>query len=66
MQRQSQKKIMSIRQTLLKTDIYGKPIYTLWKWIAEANWIGDFAKAHPDITVINATEGEWISQVYLI
>ncbi len=42
---------------LLKTDIYGKPIYTLWKWIAEANWIGDFAKAHPDITVINATEG---------
>lgn len=42
---------------LLKTDIYGKPIYTLWKWIAEAEWIGDFAKAHPDIRVINATEG---------
>jgi hypothetical protein len=42
---------------LLKTDIFGKPIYTLWKWIAESEWIGDFAKANPDIKVINATEG---------
>lgn len=42
---------------ILKTDIEGKPIYTLWKWISEAEWIGDFSKAHPDIKVINATEG---------
>lgn len=42
---------------LLRKDIHGKPIYTLWKWISEADWIGDFAKAHPDSTVINATEG---------
>lgn len=42
---------------LLKTDIYGKPIYTLWKWMAEAEWIGDFAKTNTDVTVINATEG---------
>lgn len=42
---------------LLKTDIYGEPLYTLWKWISEADWIGDFAKANPDVTVINATEG---------
>lgn len=40
-----------------KKDIFGKPVYTLWKWIAEADWIGEFAKTHPEITVINATEG---------
>lgn len=42
---------------LLKEDIFGKPIYTLWKWISESEWIGDFAKAHPEIIVLNATEG---------
>lgn len=42
---------------LLKTDIYGNPIYTLWKWIAESNWIGNFAKEHPSLTIINCTEG---------
>lgn len=42
---------------LLKKDIYGKPIYTLWKWISEAEWIGDFAKTNPHSIVINATEG---------
>lgn len=44
-------------QALLKKDIYGKPIYTLWKWIAEAHWIESFAKEHPKATLINATEG---------
>lgn len=42
---------------LLKKDIYGKPIYTLWKWIAEADWIGQYAQEHPQLTMINATEG---------
>lgn len=42
---------------LLKQDIYGEPIYTLWKWMAESEWIGDFAKNDPDTIVINATEG---------
>ncbi len=45
------------QMALLKTDIYGNPIYTLWKWIAEAEWIGDFRKTNPKTTVINATEG---------
>lgn len=45
------------QMALLKTDIYGNPIYTLWKWISEAEWIGDFALTHPERTVINATEG---------
>lgn len=42
---------------LLKKDIYGKPIYTLWKWIAEADWISQYAKDHPETTLINCTEG---------
>lgn len=42
---------------IVRTDIYGKPVYTLWKWIAEADYIGNFAKAHKEITLINATEG---------
>lgn len=41
----------------LKPDIYGKPVYTLWKWIAESQWISEFAQEHPDLKVINATEG---------
>lgn len=42
---------------LLKEDIYGKPIYTLWKWIAESEWAGEYAKTHPNLTIINSTEG---------
>jgi len=42
---------------LLKEDIYGKPVYTLWKWIAESNWIGDFAKEHRSTLIVNCTEG---------
>lgn len=42
---------------LLLKDIYGKPLYTLWKWVAEAEWIGDFAKEHSSTTIINCTEG---------
>ena len=44
-------------QAILRDDIEGKPIYTLWKWVAESNWIGAFAKANPTTTLINATEG---------
>ncbi len=44
-------------KAVLKKDIYGKPIYTLWKWIVESEWMGDFAKEHPEIQLINATEG---------
>jgi hypothetical protein len=40
-----------------RKDIYGKPILTLWKWVAEADWLAAFAKSHPDTTFINATEG---------
>lgn len=42
---------------LVKKDIYGNPIYTLWKWIAEAEWIGDWAKENPQLKLYNCTEG---------
>lgn len=41
----------------LKKDINGKPLYTLWKWIAESDWTEKWANNHPDIKLINATEG---------
>lgn len=43
--------------SLMKRDILGNPVQTLWKWVAESNWIADFGKKHPEITLINATEG---------
>lgn len=42
---------------ILKEDIYGRPFYTLWKWIAESEWISEFARDNPDFTLINCTEG---------
>jgi antitoxin component YwqK of YwqJK toxin-antitoxin module len=42
---------------ILRKDIQGNPLYTLWKWVAESEWIGDFAKEHLDLTIINCTEG---------
>lgn len=44
-------------KALLRKDIYGEPVYTLWKWVAEAEWLGNFAKEHPSLTMINCTEG---------
>lgn len=44
-------------QPILKNDIYGQPIYTLWKWISESQWLSDFSKEHPEIILVNATEG---------
>ena len=45
------------QQAILKTDMKGRPVYTLWKWIAEAEWISDFAKKNKDVTILNASEG---------
>jgi len=44
-------------RAVLKKDIFGEPIYTLWKWVTESQWIGDFAKKYPQKKLINATEG---------
>jgi hypothetical protein len=40
-----------------KLDQYGNPIYTLWKWIAEAEWIEKFAEKTDSPPLYNATEG---------
>ncbi len=45
------------KAAVVKQDIYGEPIYTLWKWIAESEWLSNFAAEHPETTFINATEG---------
>lgn len=42
---------------IIRTDIYGKPVHTLWKWVAESEWISEFAKEHSEITILNCTEG---------
>lgn len=44
-------------RAIIKPDIDGNPTYTLWKWVAESEWIGNFAKEHPSLTMINCTEG---------
>lgn len=44
-------------KAIVKKDVFGEPTYTLWKWVAESDWLSDFAKNHPLITMINCTEG---------
>lgn len=44
-------------QAIERRDIFGKPIHTLWKWMAESEWISNYAREHADLTFINATEG---------
>lgn len=45
------------QKAFIKEDIFGNPTYTVWKWVTEADWIGDFAKTHPSAKLINCTEG---------
>ena len=44
-------------ELLVRNDIYGQPIHTLWKWINESIWYGKFAQSHPEVMFVNATEG---------
>lgn len=44
-------------ELVLQNDIYGQPVYTLWKWIQESVWFSQFAYSHPDLIFLNATEG---------
>lgn len=47
----------SHEELMLVQDIYGKPIYTLPKWLFEALWYSAFQSAHPDTALLNGTEG---------
>lgn len=40
-----------------KEDINGKPVLTLWKWVAESLWFSNFAKNFKNMEFLNATEG---------
>lgn len=40
-----------------RKDIHGNEVFTLWKWVSESEWIGDYAQRHQDRRYINATEG---------
>lgn len=40
-----------------KKDIYGKPIYTLWKWVGESQFTSRYVQKHPQTTFVNCTEG---------
>ncbi|MBS0622792.1 MAG: DUF115 domain-containing protein [Verrucomicrobia bacterium] len=42
---------------LERDNIYGEKVYTHWKWLAEAKWIGDYQMQHSQLTMINCTEG---------
>lgn len=44
-------------EVIYRLDIYGNTVPTLWKWILESLWFSEFAEKHPEITIINATEG---------
>lgn len=40
-----------------KLDIYGQPIFTLWKWVSESIWLSNFVNQNTDTLFLNATEG---------
>lgn len=44
-------------ELITRNDIYGRPVNTLWKWVTEAFWLGEFAREHSNTLFINATEG---------
>lgn len=47
----------SHEELLVKHDINGAPVNTLWKWINESLWFAQFASSNPQITLLNCTEG---------
>jgi hypothetical protein len=42
---------------IIKNDIYGNPVYTLWKWVTESLWLSGFVSRNQETLFINATEG---------
>lgn len=47
----------SISHEVIRPDIYGKPVRTLWKWISESDWLSRFVHENPELQFFNATEG---------
>ncbi len=44
-------------ELIYRNDINGNPVPTLWKWVTESIWFSDFAARHPEVKLINCTEG---------
>ncbi|MES2345407.1 MAG: 6-hydroxymethylpterin diphosphokinase MptE-like protein [Chlamydiota bacterium] len=44
-------------QLLTRTDRKGNTVYTMLKWVMESSCISSYARAHPERTFINATDG---------
>lgn len=40
-----------------KNDINNVPVLTMWKWMNESFWYSGFAQRHPEVLLVNATEG---------
>jgi hypothetical protein len=41
----------------MKESLYGGRVFTLWKWVSEANYTAKYAQEHPECNLINCTEG---------
>ena len=54
---QLKKNLRSTDQLLRRRDKQGKSVYTLVKWVMEAESIGAYAENHPERLFLNATEG---------
>ncbi|MCB1114087.1 MAG: DUF115 domain-containing protein [Chlamydiia bacterium] len=44
-------------EMIYRSDVYGKPVKTLMKWVTESLWYSGFKKTYPDLEFVNATEG---------
>lgn len=44
-------------ELVVRPDVNGKPVNTLWKWVNESLWYTNFVQTNPGVAVINSTEG---------
>lgn len=44
-------------ELIVKKDIYGEDVQTLWKWVMESVWFANYKMVNSNIHLINATEG---------
>lgn len=44
-------------ELVVRTDVNGQPVHTLWKWVNESFWYTNFVQTNPQMALINSTEG---------
>jgi hypothetical protein len=42
---------------ITRKDINGRKVLTQWKWITESQWLSEFSQKHPEVKMINSTQG---------